>query len=154
MSFLIHLFSERMQEIRRQKEKLEEKIMDIYRTPGHSPSKRKGFGATIRKTFKNLSKGSDKPRRDQLSVPKQSGDTTNHMSSKSSDGGHDEPDNALKRQGSSSIDSGSWAGDNESTGILNIAKLDVSLYYLISSSAQCFITSVLEPLKKLSVVKP
>ena len=31
-----------MQEIRRQKEKLEEKIMDIYRTPGHSPSKRKG----------------------------------------------------------------------------------------------------------------
>ena len=36
------LFRERMQEIRRQKEKLEEKIMDIYRTPGHSPSKRKG----------------------------------------------------------------------------------------------------------------
>ena len=29
-----------MQEIRRQKEKLEEKIMDIYRTPGHSPAKR------------------------------------------------------------------------------------------------------------------
>lgn len=115
-------YTERMQEIRRQKEKLEEKIMDIYRTPGHSPSKRKGFGATIRKTFKNLSKGSDKPRRDQLSVPKQSGDTTNHMSSKSSDGGHDEPDNALKRQGSSSIDSGSWAGDNESTASFERSK--------------------------------
>jgi len=36
----VYTFRERMQEIRRQKEKLEEKIMDIYRTPGHSPAKR------------------------------------------------------------------------------------------------------------------
>uniref|UniRef100_F6Q6T5 HOOK N-terminal domain-containing protein n=1 Tax=Ciona intestinalis TaxID=7719 RepID=F6Q6T5_CIOIN len=34
-------YNERMQEIRRQKEKLEEKIMDLYRAPGHSPAKRK-----------------------------------------------------------------------------------------------------------------
>ncbi|XP_076815424.1 girdin-like isoform X2 [Clavelina lepadiformis] len=56
-------YTERMQEIRRQKEKLEEKIMDIYRTPGPSPSKRKGFGATIKKTFQNLGKTSESRRR-------------------------------------------------------------------------------------------
>jgi len=89
---LVVFCSERMQEIRRQKEKLEEKIMDLYRTPGHSPAKRKGilvetssqpvvplimsnfaffsgFGSTIMKTIQSFGKsGENRRRRDGLPI--------------------------------------------------------------------------------------
>jgi len=66
-------YTEHMQEIRRQKEKLEEKIMDIYKTPqNNSSQKRKSFGATIKKTFQNLGSKSEPKRRINSNFPSKS----------------------------------------------------------------------------------
>ncbi|XP_078492065.1 girdin [Ciona intestinalis] len=74
-------YNERMQEIRRQKEKLEEKIMDLYRAPGHSPAKRKGFGTTIKKKFQSLGKNNDARRRKDGLPPSTSATTLTHYDS-------------------------------------------------------------------------
>ncbi|XP_039255086.2 girdin-like isoform X3 [Styela clava] len=87
-------YTERMQEIRRQKEKLEEKIMDLYRTPGPSPPKRRGFGATLKKTFQNLG-GKDKDnRRRRDGLPPTSANSSRHAASPRN------PDSSLLSQGS------------------------------------------------------
>nr|CAB3228757.1 girdin [Phallusia mammillata] len=107
-------YTERMQEIRRQKEKLEEKIMDLYRAPGHSPSKRKGITATIRKTWQSIGKtGESRRKRDglptssSLHTPNHDQRDTNHPEFVSSSSIHSFPNE------SASVDSGSAEGHLE-----------------------------------------